>query len=145
MTIKIFNPKTSQIEEVEKIFKSDDEWEKILTPEEFRITRKKGTEPPFANTCPVPRGKDGIYVCVCCGTSLFKYSTKFDSGTGWPSFFEPISKLNISEVDNSSYGDYRVEVSCARCGAHLGHVFPDGPPPTHKRFCINTIALKLEK
>lgn len=143
MKIRIYNPKSKKIEELEKVIKSDEEWEKILTPEQFAVTRKHSTEPPFTNTCPIPPNKEGIYSCVCCGTALFEYKTKFESGTGWPSFFEPISKLNVVETDKSSEGDYRIEVSCARCGAHLGHVFPDGPPPSGKRYCINAVALKL--
>jgi peptide-methionine (R)-S-oxide reductase len=98
---------------------------------------------PFSNTCPIPANNNGVYICAGCGTALFLHQTKFESGTGWPSFFEPISSLNIIETDKSSKNDHRIEISCARCGGHLGHVFPDGPLPSGKRYCINTAVLKL--
>jgi len=141
--MKIFNAKTRKIEEVDRIVKTDTEWRQILTPEQFHITREKGTELAFSKTCPIPPEKSGIYQCVCCGTDLFKYETKFESGTGWPSFFEPISELNIKLITDKSMGMERTEVECARCDAHLGHVFDDGPPRTGKRYCINAVALKL--
>ena len=142
--IKIFNAMTGKTEEAERIQKTDAEWKKILTPEQFEVTRKAGTEAPFSKVCPIPpKGKGGIYKCVACGTDLFKYERKFESGTGWPSFWEPISSLNVKLEEDSAFGMQRVEVLCARCGAHLGHVFDDGPPPSGKRYCINTIALKL--
>lgn len=140
--IPIFNAETNKVEQVEKIYKTDAQWKKLLTPEQYRVTRLKGTELPFSGKCDIGQ-PGGIYKCVCCGTDLFRVDEKFESGTGWPSFWNPLSELNIKEEKDDSLGMGRVEVLCARCGAHLGHVFEDGPPPTHKRYCINAEALKF--
>ena len=128
---------------MQKITKTDAEWRAQLTDEEYRITRKHGTERAF--TGPYWNSKEeGVFGCKCCGLPLFEASTKFDSGTGWPSFFASISKENVAEKADNTFFMRRTEVLCARCDAHLGHVFPDGPKPTGLRYCMNGHALKLE-
>lgn len=129
---------------MEKIEKSDKEWKSQLSDDEFDVCRMKATEPPFTGKYTYCKD-DGIYRCTCCGNELFNSNTKYDSGSGWPSFWEPIHKNSVKYERDSSYGMTRVEVMCAKCDAHLGHVFEDGPKPTGNRFCINSVSLKLEK
>ncbi len=140
--VRIYDAKQGKAINVERIDKPDAEWKKQLTPKQFEITTKRGTEAPGSQSFDDVH-EPGVFRCVRCGTDLCNSSAKFESGTGWPSFFEPVSPLNVVQKTDQSLGAIRTEVLCARCGSHLGQVFDDGPPPTGKRFCMNGFALKF--
>jgi methionine-R-sulfoxide reductase len=142
--VRVFN-KSGQLVgpvETQKLTLDDEAWRRRLTPEQFRILRSSGTERPFCGTL-LENKQQGVYVCAGCGLPLFASDAKFNSGTGWPSFFQPIAPENVAERADDSHGMIRVEINCSRCGGHLGHVFPDGPLPTRLRFCLNSESLKF--
>jgi methionine-R-sulfoxide reductase len=141
MKLKVFNGAGKLVEvEMDPVVRSDAEWQALLTPEQYQVARGKGTERPFCGTL-LDNKKDGVYACVCCSLPLFSSSSKFESGTGWPSFFQPVAEENVSTLRDISHGMIRTEILCSRCHCHLGHVFDDGPPPTGLRFCVNSESL----
>ncbi len=140
--IQVFDAKQNKLVTVEHVDKSDSEWKKLLTKEQYEITTRKGTELPGTRTFSEVHER-GIFKCVRCGTDLFRSSTKFESGTGWPSFYEPVSPGNIVQQPDDSAGMRRTEVLCTRCGSHVGHVFDDGPRPSGQRYCMNGFALRF--
>ena len=140
--VKVFDTRGNLVGpiDVPRVEKSDAEWRAQLSPEQFQIARAKGTERPFCGTL-LDNKKHGVYTCICCNLPLFSSDSKFNSGTGWPSFFQPVAEENILEETDVGFGMRRTEILCARCDCHLGHVFPDGPGPTGLRYCVNSESL----
>ncbi|MCU1263713.1 MAG: Peptide methionine sulfoxide reductase msrB [Acidobacteria bacterium] len=138
------NAQSTRAKGIKKVIKTDAEWKQILTPDQYQVARQKGTEAPYSSPLNEIH-EEGVFECVCCALPLFSSAAKFDSGTGWPSFWKPISRENVHEQIDKSLAEVRTEVLCARCDAHVGHVFNDGPRPTGLRYCMNGVALKFVK
>ena len=143
-TVRLYSASKGDFVVTKKVTRSEEEWKKTLSPEQFRILREKGTERPFTGTL-LDNKEDGVYTCAACGADLFSSKTKFESGSGWPSFYAPIAEENVATERDDSLGMRRIEILCRRCGGHLGHVFDDGPKPTGLRYCVNSVSLGFEK